>query len=256
MDVRLPLAELRRTFVLPPPLTNSRPRDVRLTAAGRSLVVVAVLLFVAAIGAFIGLSQLAIRQADAGRALVERGVTATGEVTRLWSSGDDRRRVNYRFIVEGRSYEGHVRVPDERRRSLQVGSALAVRYVPTDPGINDLGGIPRTGVPVILPYVVAVALVVAGGLCLFAIHRQRRLLSEGRAAPGLVTGHNRHRTSHGSTHSSMTYDFPLLSGGVASGTGRTSKAPPVVGSVICVVYDPESPDRNKLYPLSLVTPTR
>jgi hypothetical protein len=99
-----------------------------------------------------------------------------------------------------------------------------------------------------------VVLLGGGGLCLFAIQRQRRLLSEGRAAPALVTGHHRHRTSHG-THRSMTYAFPLLSGGVASGKGRTSNKPPAIGSVICVVYDPESPNRNTVYPLSLVTPS-
>jgi hypothetical protein len=256
MDPRAQLAELRRTSVLPPPLTNSRPRDVRLTAAGRGLVVLAVLLAVGAIVALVGLSLLASRQADAARALVEQGASATGEVTRLWTSGDDRRRVDYRFVADSRFYEGRVRVSEERRRALRVGSTLAVRYLPADPRLNDLGGEPRGGMPVIVPYLIATGMIGAAGCCFLAIRRQRRLLVDGRAAPAMVTGQTQHRTSHRGKHRSMTYSFPLLSGAVASGTSASSGTPPDVGSVIWVVYDPESPARHRVYPLSLVTPAR
>jgi hypothetical protein len=54
----------------------------------------------------------------------------------------------------------------------------------------------------------------------------------------------------------MTYEFPLLSGAVASGKAGTSAKPPAIGSVICVIYDPESPKRNAVYPLSLVIPAK
>jgi hypothetical protein len=91
-------------------------------------------------------------------------------------------------------------------------------------------------------------------LCLFVIQRQRRLLADGRAAPALVTQHNRHRTSHGGTYRTLVYEFPLMSGGVASGKSHTSRTAPEVGSVICIIYDPDSPQRNTVYPMSLVTP--
>jgi hypothetical protein len=254
MDTRMRLAELRRTTMLPRPLTTSRPRDVQLTAAGRGLVIMAVALGVGALGALVGLSSVAYRQADQARALVEEGVTTPGEVARLWASGDDRRRVNYRFVANGHVHEGRVRVSDEHRRALHVGSALSVRYVPADPNINDLGGAPRDGMPIIMPYLVACAMVSGSGLCLMAIRRQRQLLTDGRAAPALVTGHAQHRTSRGGKHRSLTYSFPLLSGAVASGKSATTRTPPAVGSVIWVIYDPEAPTRHRVYPLSLVTP--
>lgn len=253
VDDKPRLAQLRRTFVPPPPLGTSRPRDVRLTPAGRGLALLGVLLLVGAIGAFVGLSGHAQRQAGTRRALVEQGAIATGHVTRLWSSGDDRRRVAYQFTVNGRAYDGRVRVSEQRRRALQVGSPVDVRYLPADARVSDLGGPVSGGMPLVLPYVVAVAMVVAGGLCLLVIRGQRRFLSDARAAPAVVTGHASHRSQHG-THRSMTYRFPLLSGAVGSGKTATSSKPPAVGSVICVVYDPEKPSDNRLYPLSLVTP--
>jgi hypothetical protein len=247
------LAELQRAFVAPAPLTQSGPRDVELTASGLVLTTVGVLLVALSLAAAIGMHREAQRQAANRRALVEEGVTVTGEVTRLWSNGDDRRRVAYRFLVDGREYSGRVRVSEARRRTLEVGSPLAVRYVPATPQVHDLGGTPGGTMPVWLPFVVGSLVAGAGVLCLMAIGRQRRLLTDGRVAPAIVTGHRTQKTSHG-THRSLTFQFPLLSGAVASGKSGASSKPPAVGSVICVVYDPEHPARHRPYPMSLVRP--
>jgi hypothetical protein len=257
METSRQLAELQRTFVAPSGLRESRPRDVQLTGGGRALMTVAVLMFAVAIGAFVGLSGEVRRQANDRRALLEHGVTVAGQVTRLWTSGDDRRRVNYRFVVDGRAYNDHTKVSNERRRTLQVGSEILVRYVPADPSINVLEGMTLGGgMPAVLPAVIAALIAAGGSLFLLGIRGQRRLLAEGRVAPAIVTAHHSHSTSHGGKHRSMTYEFPLLSGAVASGKSGTSAKPPAIGSVICVIYDPESPKRNKVYPLSLVTPAR
>lgn len=248
------LAELQQTFVAPSGLRESRPRDVQLSAAGRALAAVGGLLLAAAIGVFIVLSGMVRRQADDRRALIERGEIVSGQVTRLWTSGDDRRRVNYRFTVDGRAYDDHMKVSSERRRSLQVGSEISVRYVPGNPTMNTLDGTMPGSMPPALPAVLSAGMATFGLLCVLAIRRQHQLLAEGRIAPGVVTGHRKHHTGHGGTHRSMTYDFPLLSGAVASGKSATSSKPPAIGSVICVVYDPEFPKRNSVYPLSLVTP--
>jgi hypothetical protein len=130
-----------------------------------------------------------------------------------------------------------------------------VRYVPGNPEVNDLGGTPRGGMPAGLPPLIALALIGAGGLCLVPIHVQRRLLTDGRAAPARVTGHRRHSRSRGATQGVLTFEFSLLSGAVAAGRSYTAK-PAAAGSVIWVVYDQESPSRNAVYPLTFVTPVR
>jgi hypothetical protein len=249
------LAELQRAFVAPAPLTQSGPREVELTRTGLVLATVGVLLLATSVGAGILLQREAQRQAGNQRALVDEGVTVTGEVTRLWASGDNRRRVAYRFLVDGREYSGRARVSEARRRTLEVGSPLAVRYVPANPQVHDLGGTPRGTMPAWLPFMVAPLIAGTGMLCLVAIGRQRRLLTDGRFAPAIVTGLRKHRTQHG-THRSLTFTFPLLSGAVASGKSGTSSKPPAVGSVICVVYDPERPSRHRPYPMSLVRPAQ
>jgi len=237
-------------------LTHSRPRDIALTGGGRALVVFAVVLFMAALGAGVGMYNAAVRHAGERRAILEQGVTTTGVVTRLRSDGDDRRRVGYEFGVNGRVVRGDRQVSGERRRTLNVGSPIDVRYLPSDPAVNELDGRPRSGIPIALPFALAPAIAVFGVLCLVRVHRQRRLLSEGRVASATVTGHVKHHGSHGGTHRSITFAFPLLSGAVASGKGCASSKLPALGSVITVVYDPDQPRRNAVYPFSLVKPAR
>jgi hypothetical protein len=226
---------------------------VQLTAAGRALVAVAALLVVAAVAAGLLMQSEAARQAADRRALVDTGVMITGQVTRLWRSGDDRRRVAYGFVVSGRAYAGSARVSEARRRALQVGSPLPVRYAPANPAVHDLGGAPRGGMPVWLPAVVFAALAGGGAACLVAVARQRRLLMDGRLAPAVVTGHKTRKTQHG-THRLLTFDFVLPSGRVESGRSATSKAPPAAGTALCVVYDPDHPRRHRIYPFPLVRP--
>ena len=250
------LADLQRAFVAPPRLATSRPRPVQLTAGGRALVVVAVLLFAGSVGGGLTLLREAREQAGTERALVNRGVTAAGEVTRLWPTGDNSRRVRYRFVVDGRVYESTERVSAARRRTLRVGSPIEVRYVPGEPQKHDLGGTSGPSLPIWLPFVVSTAAAAMGLLCLFAVQKQRRLLTDGRAAPAIVRSHHHHHTGHGGTHRSLTYEFPLLNGAVATGRSQTSSKPPAVGSVICVIYDPDRPTRSMAYPFSLVQPAR
>lgn len=250
------LAELQRAFVAPPRLATSRPRPVQLTAGGRVLVAVAMVLFAGGVVGGLALFHEAGDQADTARALVDRGVVTAGEVTRLWPSGDSFRRVRYRFVVDGRAFESTERVSTARRRALHVGSPIEVRYVPGDPQENDLGGTPRQSLPIWLPFVVATAAAAIGLVCLVVINGQRRLLTDGRAAPAIVTSHQRHHTTHGGTHRSLTYEFPLLNGAIAKGRSQTSSKPPAVGAVICVIYDPDRPARSMAYPFSLVQPAR
>jgi len=93
-------------------------------------------------------------------------------------------------------------------------------------------------------------------LAWYFVRRERRLLSEGRAALGLITGHSKmHRSSHGGeVGKSAYYQFAQMSGALAKGETSPMKKPPEIGSTICVLYDPENPGRNARYPLSLVRP--
>ena len=71
------------------------------------------------------------------------------------------------------------------------------------------------------------------------------------SGPPRITGAT--RASGSSSHTDMSYDFPLLGGGVATGKAAASKRA-AVASTICVVYDSDQSARNHAYPFSLAAP--
>ncbi len=88
-------------------------------------------------------------------------------------------------------------------------------------------------------------------LVAWSLQRQRRLLTEGRPAPGIVT-----RLSRTKGGMQVYYDFLLLSGSVAKGSSGPVSKPPGIGQTVCVLYNPDNPRRNAIYPLCLVKEDR
>lgn len=189
MDPRQHADQLRRTFVPPSELDSSRPREVSLTAGGRALFAVAILLFAGALTVGVVLERRVAHEAEARRANV-------------------------------------------------VASAL--------PG----------ALPPWLPVFVVASIGSAGLLCLLLLNSQRRLLMDGRPAPAVVTAHVKLQSPHGGAHRSIRYAFPLLSGAMETGKSDATRKAPEVGSVICVIYDPDRPKRSMPYPFPLVRPAR
>ena len=248
-------ADLRRRFVLPRGLAQGVPRDVRLTAAGRLVYLGAVLLLATSVFAGILIYERGVQERDDRRALAETGVDTDARVVRLWRDSDTKKQAwaAYRFTAGGRDYQGQVRMPVTTWRTLAVGAVLPVRYVPGHPDLNVPSGTDRRALPLWVPYAAATPLAIAGLLCLFAVRIERELLANGRPTPAVVTGLRQRRSSEGGTHRSIAYDFSLLSGAQASGKASVSSKPPAIGTVICVVYDPERPKRSKPYPFQLVS---
>jgi hypothetical protein len=233
----------------PDGLGYSSLRPVRLTGGGIALVVVAVAMLLGAVAAGIGLGITVRRQAKEQLLLREQGVDTDAQVTRLWrsTSKEDRRYwVAYRFTVQERAYEARKKVSTRIWQTLTVGSSLPVRYLPSDPKVNHPTEWDDTPMPNWLPYLLSGALVAIAFGCTIPLRIQMRLLTEGRPAPGIVTGHRRTRDG-----TILRYEFQLLNGATAKGRGQ-SRRPPGIGSPVCVLYDPENPRRNAPYPLTLV----
>lgn len=248
--------DLKRSWVPPDGLDRSRPREVRLTAAGRALVLVGILLMAGAVGAGIGLGMKAGRQAEEARLLREEGLIAQGVVTRIWQKRGEKKQswVAYQFTTDGRTYGRDAKVSRSVGQRLLVEGQIAVRYVPSNPDLNYPLDFANKRMPVWLPFWIAGALALFGFFVTLPIRKARRLLAEGRPAPGIVTkhGHIMH-SSHGRVLGKKSYyEFPLLNGAIRKGETGPSKNPPAVGSVFCVLYDPDTPRKNAPYPLSLV----
>jgi hypothetical protein len=251
MDSRTQLSELARHWTPPDGLQVCRSRQVRWTVAGKTVFALAVVFFVGALAGGVALGVLASRQADEQRLLRNQGVDTQGHVARLWRSGEhgDERWAAYRFTVQGRAYQGRAELQHAIWKNLQVGSDLAVRYLPSNPAASYPLGREPGPMPLWVPWLVAAALAAMGGLFTLPLRRQRWLLAEGRPAPAVVTRHT--KTDKGTL---VHYEFALLSGSIAKGKSGLTRKPTAIGAALCVFYDPDNPRRNAPYPLPLVEP--
>jgi hypothetical protein len=253
------IADIRRAFIAPRELGSSRPRDVQLTGLGRFIVVLALALFATALVLGGLLYRQAVRQADTRRALNAHGVTTTAAITRVWRASNDSKQpwVAYRFEAAGSVYEAPAKMRLARWRTLAPGSTVPIKYLPEDPRQCVILGSEPGVLPMSVPVLVAAALSAGGLLSLWGLGRQHRLLVDGRPAPALVTGVTSTKSSHGGHQRAITYSFPLLSGAIAQGKSEAPGKATGVGSVICVVYDPDRPRRrNRPYPFPLVRAAR
>jgi hypothetical protein len=246
-----------KPFVLPSELTGSRPRDVQLTGGGRVLYGFAVALLVGAVVLTIVLGFESSSSNALRETFRQDSVEAEAAVTRLWRESNDSKQpwVAYRFDANGTTVYGRAEIKIGRWRSLQTGDSIGIRYLPSNPETNLLAGKRPDALPLVVPPVVG-GLMVGVGLLMFAgLNSQRTLLAEGRAAAAVVTAVVKHKSQHG-THRSLKYSFRLLNGAIATGKSDAPSKPPEVGGVICIVYDPDRPGRNRRYPFSLVKTAR
>jgi len=232
----------------PDSLGYSSLRPVRLTMQGKSMIVIAVGFVIGAVVLGVFLGRKVQREAAERTLLRDQGIAAEAVVTRVWRGGekDSEHRVTYNFEYGGRTYSRSVGTPVKIWRALAPGADLPVRFVPSRPAINHPAAWRSKELPLWLPYLIAAMVAVPAFLLPIPVRREARLLAEGRPAPGRVTGFKKIDQSI-----RVQYEFRLLNGTVAKGKVNRSK-PPVVGAPLCVLYEPENPRRNALYPLSLV----
>jgi hypothetical protein len=242
--------KLQSNWAAPRELSRSLPREVRLTGAGIALSAFAVLFVLGGIAAGTGLGLKAAQQKQRHEALQSAGRTTVGVITRLWRSGDkdQTRHVAYTFDWQGHAYRGQTNAPRKIWSGLKNGEPLAIQVVPANPEWNHPSEWPDRQLPVWLPAMVAVLLWLFAYLLSYNVRLQKWLLSEGRAAPAMVLARRKSHPAHGG-HTHTTYTFRLPNGEVMKGNvGRAVAA----GSAQPVLYLPDNPRRNRLYPLELV----
>ena len=232
----------------PDGLGYSSLRPVRLTRGGKAMVAVTVALAIGGVVLGAVLQSTWRRQAEEQRLLHTEGLAAEATVTRAWIDGSKERQpwIAYRFQYAGRIYSHRIQTPRKMWQGFTEGATVPVRFVPSKPSISHPTAWDTEEHPWWLAFLIGCSVALPSMLQLIPIRRQARLLAEGRPAPGRVTGFR--KTDKAIV---VKYQFRLLSGATANGKSSASK-PPVQGSSVCVLYDPENPRRNALYPLSLV----
>jgi hypothetical protein len=237
----------------PDGLERGRPRHLRLTALGRWVIALAIVLGVGALAAFVLLQAEAQRKLEDVRLLREQGVVASAPVTRRWRTRDEdpSHWIAYTLPSETRGRETARRVPERTWRTLpDAGGTVAVRYVPGREELSHLDGLEPRPQPAFVPFLVGGLLLAGSALSLALPLAQRRLLGEGRVARATVTT----RGKGGPGEASFRYEFATLSGRKVGGKGLLGTTTPAVGGLLTVVYDPDPPHRHATYPFSLVQP--
>ena len=231
----------------PDRLGKSSIRAVRLSTRGRVIACVAGLLFAGALAAGIFFARTVRREQQEQRLLDQQGITVDAVIARVWRNNDKSRepRVTYRFNYRNVILSHTVGVPLNQWRQLKEGAPLAVRFVPSRPEVSHPVDWPRRGLPAWFPFLFSALLAGGGAIIAAQVARQMRLLAEGRPTPGRMTSFRRTKQLV------IRYEFQLPDGTTLKGRADMCKMPES-GKPLCVLYDPENPRRNALYPLPLV----
>jgi hypothetical protein len=242
--------DVARGWVPPDGLGYSGLRPVRLAPGGWVLAVVAAIFVVGGPVLGVYLWNQSQSQSAARERLGREGVAAEATIVRLRRTGGESPsdRVSYRFEAGTAIVTGTSRVPLRTRRTLHVGDTLPVRYVPADPSINHPVGWEMNVTPAWLSFLTVAILIGDAGLVAFVLWRQWYLLGEGRPAPGVVL-----KARRVGRRSTVRYEFRALNGAVMKGRCSSKwTAYPGEGSTVTVLYDPENPKHNAVYPFQLV----
>ncbi len=249
MSERTDVRKLLEGFEPPPELARGRPRPVELTAGGMAVSIVAAVLLAAGIGLGTWLWVVAERDLQRGSLLDRTSQEGDAQVERLWRTGKNNStcRVDYSFDAGGKPYHATATLRCAAWRTLAVGQTVPVQYVPSDPTISRLPGLGgRSDVPWWAAPLVGIGMGFAGLLLIWRVRLERKLVEEGKPAPGVVTKLGA-RTDKGRY---VYYEFATQSG--APGRGRWGpvhgKSVPEVGARILVLYEPDNTRRNTAYP--------
>ena len=248
----------KESWRCPQELDRPLPRSVRLTGIGIYYCVMALASIISGVGltAYIWVPQL--RQQAANDSLTLRlmgeGRETEATVTRLWS-GMGLHNVCYNYTVDSLSYKKCAQISSEHWQPLEVGSSLTLRYLPSDPATAYPDSDPPNSQHNWLLFL-PVTCMALGFMSLYAVTfsscvwPQFRLLARGKPVRGVVTG-CKEGSHHRMSGYFLYYDFPLSDGGLCHGKDF-SRQPAAEESNVTVLYDPNKPRRNALYPMESV----
>jgi hypothetical protein len=242
---------------IPPELEQPLPRPVRLSGAGITYCVIAAVFIAAGVGITTHtINDELRREAEADslmRNLTVGGQETEATVTRLFTGMGY--VVNYAYTLDGRNYSKGAFITSEHWQALQVGSPLAIRYLTSDPAksypesdppnsqTHWLMVLPLAGMALFFMFSFAV-------IQLSAVLPKWRLVARGHSGRAVVTQCKEGSQGRSSGYF-LYYEFSLSDGSKCQGK-KFSGQPMAEGSTVTVLYDPNNPRRNRLYPMDTV----
>ena len=247
-----PSVAFPENWTAPRELTRALPRETSMTGRGIFMAIMGAILLLGSIPLFLLLHSENARQNVRAEALRTQGVEAAGEIVRLWHSGDKSHTpmVTYAFTANGIRLRGDSSVPGGVWGNLQKAGFLPIRYVPSDTSINHPVAWEPSTMPDWVPFILPVVLAAVAIALLISLRRQSEVAAEGLPAAGVVTKCSRVKGGF-----AVRYQFRMKDGAIARGSSHVPRRLEV-GATVCVLYLPQNPRRNQMYPTSLyrVTP--
>lgn len=248
--------EIESPFVnpltVPNELKGPLPRKERLTSSGLTTCIVAYGFLALSIALVLWVSANAVRQMQHQTELRSNGRETAGEITRFWSPGRSANyKISYTFTIDGTPFRGEASVPKQLWRSLGTSlnehSPLPILYVPANPSVNYPAGWEQPVSSVLMPLLPSIVPTIIGLWLLPIPYRDRQLIRDGVPGAGVITNFNRGR-GRAKGSDSINYEFRLPDGRTMTGCSPCD-GDQGIGASVCVLYLPQNPLRNQLYPL-------
>jgi hypothetical protein len=233
-------------ITIPGELTGPLPRKVSSSKAGVNSGMFAACVVILALAGSFGFSINAVHQFQNLAALRRDGTGATAQISGFSHTGKKGGIlvVIYSFTANGMSFTGEASVPKNMERSVHEASALSIRYLPTNPAVNQPSAWEQSTISTWLLLLLPLFPSTIGILILLSDRRDRRLLAQGIPAIATITrSYFNRKTGYGAT-----YEFRARDGKVQTGSD-TFDGPQEIGASLCVIYLPQYPKRNLPYPI-------
>jgi hypothetical protein len=233
-------------WTAPRELLRALPRETTMTGRGIFTAIVGVLLLAGAIPVYMLVHGREVDRAARADALRAGGREATAEIVRLWRRGKSRTpTVAYAFTADGARFQGDSSVPAKLWDGLQKAGFLPVRYLAANPAINHPAAWEEPAEPAWLTFALPVVLAGCGLVILIKVKRHADTAAAGLPTAGVVTGCFRVKGGW-----AVRYRFRTREGAVLKGSDQMARRLET-GAAICVLYLPENPRRNQVYPMCL-----
>lgn len=228
----------------PSELNGPLPRRVQMNSTNASAMVVVVVLCLGVGGVMVGSAcQGILTQARQRTALRQEGRNTVGKVTAT-HAGHGSPTVTYAFEANGLNYSGKAELTNYHL-IFHESDQIAIRYLPTDPTVNHPADWEWSGLVImdLIPKVFMLFLTSIGVVALVALFRDRKLARRGRPTKGVVRD-----CSAGKSGFRVEYEFRTDDG--VPVTGHASSPDEYgAGARVCILYLPQKPQRNSMYPL-------
>lgn len=231
----------------PRELATAVPRETQLTGRGIFVYILAVALPIIAAGVGYAFHRQNVEANAQNTLLRTEGRETSAEIVRLWrtSGKSPEDRVRYAFSADHAWIHGECAVPSRYWQGLQKAGFLPVRYLPSNPAMNHPAAWENSTVPIWMMAAFP-AIPIALSIFLFwTLARRKKLAAEGLAAPAVITKSFRVKSSY-----ATRFQFRTKEGAVVAGSDQIERRIEP-GTSVCVIYLPENPRRNAIYPQSL-----